>query len=55
VCVGQKIFRNASSRVASAFKDVILNENQPTESHWNVSYPTQDKAILIAVISATSY
>ena len=35
VC-GQKIFKNASSRVARAFKDVKLNEKQPTESYWNV-------------------
>ena len=30
---------NASSRVARAFKDVKLNEKQPTESYWNVYVP----------------
>ena len=40
VCVSKKkIFKNASSRVARAFKDVILNEKQPTESYWNISVP----------------
>ena len=38
VCVcWQKIFKIASSRVARAFKDVKLNEKQPTESYWNIN------------------
>ena len=37
VCVsGKKLFKIASSRVARAFKDIKLNEKQPTESYWNV-------------------
>ena len=41
VCVGQKKIKNASSRVARTFKDIILNEKQPVISYWNVLYLTQ--------------
>ena len=33
VCVSKKIFENASSRVARAFKDLKLNEKLPMESY----------------------
>ena len=50
VYVSKKIFKNASSRVSRAFKDVKLNEKQPTES-----YLTEVTVVLFAVVSATSY
>ena len=55
VCVGKKIFQNTSSRVARAFKDVILNEKQPTESYWNVYVPDTSRGNSFRHISATSY
>ena len=39
VCCPKKIFKIASNRVTRAFKDVILNEKQPTKSYWNVYVP----------------
>ena len=56
LCVSakEKILKNASSRVARAFTNVILNEKQSTESQWNSSVPDTSQAVLLAVISATS-
>ena len=54
-CVGQKLLKNALSGVARAFKDVIFNEKQPTESIGMFLYLTQVKPVLFNVISATSY
>ena len=54
VCVSAKIvFKNASSRVARAFKDVKLNEKQPTESYWNVSVPGHKSRWLFMVSKST--
>ena len=40
VCLSAKIsLKNATSRVAKAFKDVLLNEKKSAELHWNVSVP----------------
>jgi len=48
--------KNASSKVAKAFKDDIRNEKQSTESYIGTFlYLIQVKAILFIVISATSY
>jgi len=50
-----KILKNASSRVAKAFKDVILYKKQSTESYWNISVPDiQIKAVHFTIISATA-
>ena len=40
-CVSKKKIKNASSRVARTFKDIILNEKQPVKSYWNILYLTQ--------------
>ena len=60
VCVcRQKILKNASSRAARtarAFEDVILNEKKKQQNHTGTFlYLTQVKAVLFAVILATSY
>ena len=40
VRVGQiEYWKTLQGGTARAFKDVILNEKQPTESHWNVTVP----------------
>jgi len=49
VCVGKKILKNASSRVARAFKDSMKN-NQKNQSGMFL-YLTQVKAVLFAVIN----
>ena len=57
VCVGIKILKNTSSRVARAFKDVILKKNKNNQQNHigTFLYLTQVKAVLFAVIPATSY
>ena len=47
VCQPKKILTNASNRVAKAFKNVILNEKQSTESYLHL---IQVKVALFAVI-----
>jgi len=56
VCVStKKILKNASSRVAKAFTDIIVNENNQHNHIRTFLYLIQVQAVLYAVISATSY
>jgi len=54
-CLAVCWLKNTSSRVAKAFKDVILNKKQSRESYWNASVPDTIQGGSFAVISATSY
>ena len=56
VCVGPKILKNASSKVAKAFTDDIVNEENNQHSQIRTFlYLIQVQAVLYAIISATSY
>ena len=41
--------------IAKAFKDIILDEKQSTESCWNISVPYTSQGSSFAIISATSH
>ena len=56
VCVGPKILKNASSKVAKAFTDVIvIKENNQYSQIRTFLYLIQVQAVLYIVTSATSY
>jgi len=55
VCVGkERKYWNASSRVARAFKDIILKKSIQQNHVGTFLYLTQIKAVLFTVIPATS-
>jgi len=50
VCVGKKMLKNASSRVAKAFIDVIVNENNQHNQIRMFLYLIQVQAVLYTII-----